>query len=494
LVDKLKAIKATAFEVQAWTPFDMGQVVALEKELFKAGAKYKDVVGSSGAAAAASALGVYQKLDPQEMGKNMIGIASPFKIQGDQFMGLADQIARASAASTVGAADIAETAKYAAPGMASLNREVGEMLILSAMMAKRGLGGSMGGTGIRQFFLGAAKSKALRDSHGNLKSLAEIIATLKKNLDGLGEAEQLEALTKLFDMRGAPVAMALMEEGDAYGQVKADMEASIPLMAKIDILMQGHNRQLESLKGTARSTIADLFQPALKPIDAVIAKTNEFVAALGRASQENEAIGKGVSALSLSTVAVGAATTAVAGGAAIYYARKVLKGVGGMKGLFGGAASVAGGIATGKAIEASTGVSPVFVTNWPGGFMPGGGGVGTVAAEVAAGGLLAKSAGWLRGLAAKALGPIAMSGFGLSGAGLAVAGGGGYYGAKALGADALGAMLGNKLFDIFHATADRPVENKINLHVSIDERNRVAVTGGDGRSKTAVSTLRRGGL
>jgi hypothetical protein len=43
--------------------------------------------------------------------------------------------------------------------------------------------------------------------------------------------------------------------------------------------------------------------------------------------------------------------------------------MGGWKGLFSGAGSTAAGIAKGKAIEEATGVTPVFVTNWPAGGM-----------------------------------------------------------------------------------------------------------------------------
>jgi hypothetical protein len=45
-----------------------------------------------------------------------------------------------------------------------------------------------------------------------------------------------------------------------------------------------------------------------------------------------------------------------------------LRSIGGVRGLFGGVASAGIGIAEGKAVEAATGVTPVFVTNWPGGF------------------------------------------------------------------------------------------------------------------------------
>ena len=46
---------------------------------------------------------------------------------------------------------------------------------------------------------------------------------------------------------------------------------------------------------------------------------------------------------------------------------RVLKGMGGLKGMLAGMGGTAAGIAKGKAVEAATGVQPVFVTNWPAG-------------------------------------------------------------------------------------------------------------------------------
>ena len=402
LGNQLKQIKSTAFEVQAWTPFDQSQIVGLQNQLIKSGARVADVVGSQGAAAASAALATYEGLDPVEMGKNLIGIATPFKLQASEFMGLADEITRAASASTVGAAEIAETAKYAAPAMSSLGRSTHEMLVLSAMLAQRGIDASMAGTGLRQFFNAAAKQRSLRTASGNLKSLAEITDVLRQRLEGLGEAEKLDILTRIFDVRGAPVAMALLDEGAAsYSEIAANMSSALPLQEKINIQMEGFKKQVESLRGTFRSTISDLYQPALAPLTFLLRGTNELLTALGLAAQKSDALGKTVSSVSLGGLATGAVATAALAGGALWYGRKVLKGVGGLKGLFGSAGTAAAGIAAGKAVEAATGVQPVFVTNWPAGGLGGGSLAGDLAGSKAGRGLLGKAgqlarSGWGR--------------------------------------------------------------------------------------------------
>lgn len=522
----LKQVSKTAFSVQAWTPFDQGQIVALEKELLKAGAKIEAVTGKSGAAAAAAALGTYEDLDPAEMGKKLIGIATPFKLQADKFMDLADKISRASSASTVGAAEIAETAKYAAPAMSALNRSTDEMLVLSAMLAQRGVESTMAGTGLRQFFNAAAKHKVFRDAAGNLKPLAEITEILNENLKDMGEAERLEILTNIFDVRGAPVAMALMDTGAAsFEAISRAMDDALPLSQKLQIRMQGLNVQWDALKGTSRSTLANLYQPALKPLTALTSKMNEFVSAIGRAAQESDKLGETVSGLSLGGLAVGGIATVGALGATGYYLKKTLKGAGGLKGLLGGMTSAAGGIVAGKAVEKATGVTPVFVTNWPATF---GTGVG-IAGGTAGGGFFGKlgrgakkswkwlaagaGAGWgklgaaklalesgaLNALAAESMGGIAAGGAStMAGAGaLLLASGAAGYGIGTLlnkyviDGTALGDAIGKSLNQVAAFFGSETSRQALEINMRIDEERRV--TAETNSMDTEVNTtLRRG--
>ena len=508
LKKQLKALSSNAFQVQAVTPFDLTQIVGMEKELLKAGAKLEQIVGKQGAAAAAAALATYEKMDPVETGKNLIGIATPFKMQADQFMDLADMISRASSASRVGAAEIVETAKYAAPAMSDLKKSPEQMLELAAALAQTGVDSSMAGVALRQFFTVAAKIKAFQNADGSMKSQVEMAERLKKTFAGMGDGDRLAALTKVFGDRGYIVAQAMMREGDgSLDKINAAMRESLSLQEKQDIAMQGFKAQLNSLSGTFRSTIADLYQPALKPLTFLIRGTNELVAALGQASQKSETVGKAVSGVSLGGVATGAAVTAGLAGASLWYGRKALKGVGGIKGLFKGAGSAAAGIAAGKAVEAATGVQPVFVTNWPAGGMGGGSLAGDLAGTKTGRGLLSKAGqlakgGWgkLLGLgssaisglgalgstAASALGAQSLGAIGSMGAGavatsgaLVAASGAAGYGAGTLINDYLidGTALGDKIGEALNHIAaffgDEGAKQAIEINMRIDEERRV---------------------
>ena len=478
LASKLKEIKSTAFSVQAWTPFDMGQIVALEKKLLKSGAKAKDIIGSQGAAASAAALAVYENLDPVAMGKSLISIGTPFKVQASEYMNLADLISRAASASTVGASEITDTARYAAPVMASLKRSPKELMTLAAMLARSGIEASMAGTGLRQFFNAAVKQRALKTATGDLKSLAEIIEALRKRTAKFGDADKLEFLTKMFDIRGASVALALMAEGEAsYVNIAETMSGALSLQEKINIQMEGFKKQYMSLRGNFRSTIADLYQPALAPLTLLIKKTNELVSFLGLASQKNKALGKSVSAVSLgATVTTGAVAITLAG-AGIYYGRKVLKGAGGLKGILRGVTGASAGIAQGKAVEAATGVRPVFVTNWPANF--GSSVVGAGAGAAGGAGVLKKTLptfskylGKIPGLL-KAL-PLAIAGK------FALAAAVGYTAGSWIESSFIKGRIGDSLYDYMHPESKKTKnENRIYVNLQLDERGRMYAESND---------------
>lgn len=480
LAKHLHEARKTAFDVQANTPFDIGQVVALEKELVKAGANIQDIIGDKGAAAAAAALATYEKMEPVLAGTALIGIGTPFKVAADGYTALADSISRAGSASIVGASEIAEAARYAAGPLAGLNRSADEMLALVAVMAKQGIVGSMAGTSLKNFFNKASELKSFKDVNGNLKSTAEIIDILRKKMEGKGDAERQSLLAKLFGLEGLPVALALLERGEgSFEHIVESMRNATPLTEKLRMDMEGFGRQMDSLKGTSKSTFAILFEPALKPLTDLIAKTNEWIALLGKASMDNEGIGKEVT---YGTAGIAGATGVYAIAKAIQaggYGMRVMKGVRGL-------GSVAGGVAAGAALEAAAGVTPVFVTNWPGPAMAASS-VGGIAAGAAAGAagpkIFSKALTALALLATTPLSKIGMFGAGAvatGAAGVTAAGAAGYGAGTLLYRNAIaGTQFGDKLGEVMAGIAaffgsqeaqDARSALKGNIKIEVDDK------------------------
>lgn len=486
LAKQLTAVRETAFQVQAWTPFDQTQIVAMEKDLIKAGARVQDIVGKNGAAAATAALATYEKLDPSQIGNALVGIGTPFKVAASGYMTLADDISRAASASTVGAADIAESAKYAAGPLAALHKTPKEMLALVAVMAQVGVTGSMAGTSLRRFFMMAARHKVFRQANGDLKSTVDIIDILHKKLDGKGAAEQSAILNTVFGPEGAPVALALLNKGKgSFDDILQQMDRAAPLAKKLNIQMEGFGKQMESLSGTSKSTIATLFQPALNPLTRLVKKTNEWVAALGTAAMHHDAIGK--------TLTYGGG--ALVGAAALYGGYKLLRGgLAGMR-VLKGLKGLGGGVAAGKALEATAGVTPVYVVNMPsGGIAAGAGGIAD-ALGGKRGRLLGRLGGLLkrgallggRGAAALAGGLATLGGGGAGGAALAsgglLAAGAAGYGVgsviynKAIKGTALSDEIGGAVAHVLAFFGNQEARNAIAYNAARERRQQQDLQG-----------------
>ncbi len=364
---EMDALKKTAFQVQAWSPFDMAEVMQLQRTLLQAGASPAAVAAKGGATEAAAALATYGGMNPDDAGKAIVGIGSPFGIKPDGYMQEADLISRAKAVTVASYEDIGEAAKYAAPSMSILGKSQEEMFAMIGLLSNRGLAGSIGGTALKDFFteIAAKKhNKDLIDTKGNLKSFVDIIDIFQRKVRGKGAAAILATANKMFGMRGAPVAIALLGKGnDTLGNILQRMREQNSLQEKIDISMGGMNKQWDALKGTAKSDLADLFQPALGPMTAVLVKANSIATALGNISQKNKELGKAVSYGSLAAEAALIGGTLVAGGLAVKYGGRLFRQMGG----FGGLMGTGVGVAEGKLLEKTAGVNPVFVTNWPAG-------------------------------------------------------------------------------------------------------------------------------
>lgn len=482
----MKTMKGTAFSVQSWTPYNMAQIMDLEKELVKAGLKVGDIAGKNGAAAATAALAVYENLDPVATGVGMVKIATPFGVGGSGYMKQADMIAAAASASVTGAAEIVEAAKYAAGPMSDLGRPQKEMLAMSAMLAQVGVDSTMAGTSLRVFFTEAAKVKAFKDVNGDMIETGEIISKLRERFGDMGNADRREILTDIFGIRGGVVASALIRKGKGnWEEINEAIDKAASLQDKLDEAMKGFNKRVTALRGNVSSTIANLFQPALVPATALVKKVDELVSGIGRASMESDTLNKTVSNMSLGSMALGGVATAGAGVGALYYLRKSLKGAGGWKALFGRGASTAAGIAEGKAIEAATGVSSVFVTNWPAGF--GAGGVASQAAAAAGlgfGGKAKKLFGAGAGILTKNPLVAAIA---------AGAIGGGMVGKYAYNNTDLGRnygdWMGEKLDRILYPQAyGEETKNTVNISLHVDKDGRVIAETEDANTELAVGS------
>jgi hypothetical protein len=210
-----------------------------------------------------------------------------------------------------------------------------------------------------------------------MKTIPDIIDTMRQAMKKLNDQEKLIVMNRLFGDQGARAALALIREGEGSWQSFGDaVERAANLEDKMNERLAGLNANIKALAGTAQTTLAALFDPLLAPLTKTLKLLNDITGKIGEVAEKHKALSYGVSG----GVAAGALTLGAYG---IYKLIKggklgasVLKGMGGFKGLFAGLGSTGAGIAKGKAVEAATGVTPVFVTNWPAGGIGGASGTG----------------------------------------------------------------------------------------------------------------------
>lgn len=393
----LDEMGADAARVAGPTKFSQEQMLDVQTELLKAGIDRTSIIGAGGASEAVARLGTAEGMSAEQALGAVLALGGTFRLAGNQYAAAADDLVRAGGAATIGPLEIQEALKMVA-GAAKMDRL--EVLAALGAAGTVGLKGTMGGTAMSNFLMAAAKqdkkhSLQLFNDAGELKALPEVAKQLRAKFGGLSTQEQLDKLPKIFGEEGARFARALMLEGNgSIEDVLAKMGSARGLDDRTAILSSSYNAQVEALKGSLTTLLATMFQPALSPLASATSDLNDAAAALTAFGQENPELAKivtGSAMVATSGAALLGAVRMAQGGASGLAALREMGKLGGLKSLLG----TAGGVAAGKAVEAATGVTPVYVTNWPDGSgmgAPGAGGGAAVPAAAAGAGAAASGA------------------------------------------------------------------------------------------------------
>lgn len=493
LTDMLSQVKGTAISVSSNAPFSAEDVVRIQNSLLKAGLDLKDVVGESGAAFAATALASLSGEAPEIVGDSLANIGTVFNFKGQDYKDFSDWLTRVDDAAATSLPKLIYGLQMSGSSAATLGISAKDSV--TALGALSPLG-ERAGSSFNNFLLAiSSKGKELRGmglkmfDGGKFVGLEKAIDMLKKRFGDIKDEEvRIKKLTEIFGEEGGRAANIFINASKGFKDIENSAKGALSMAQKMEIWSTGMNASLKMLAGTAKSTLASLFDPLLIPLTKVVQLLNTATGKLGEFAEKHKAFAASISG-GIGAVAVGAGAyglfNILKGGAA---GARVLKGIGGVKGLLKGFGGTAAGIAQGKAVEAATGVTPVFVTNWPANF-------GGSAAETAAG--LASKSGMLKKLASYA--PMAIGGK------LALVGAGGYAvgtGINWLINKAVSAMTGGKndslgswFYDLIHKKENKKnpeVKNNIIMNISIDDKGRVIAETSDMNTKANINTIKRG--
>ncbi len=339
----------------------------------------------------------------------------------------------------------------------------------------------------------AAKTTGVKffDAGGGARDPLKVLADIKAKFDRLKTDAQRSAwLSKAF--KGADLdtikGLSTLLQGDMLSRVGGEIVRGIASAAGTI------ERDLPGALDNAIDQSGRLGAELRRAADGFIQPLNAWRAdAIRRALAPKEQGGLGLSGEQM-----------IAGGAGLAAAGLAAWRLGGagVRAVVGRAGGTAAGIAEGKAVEAATGVQPVFVTNFPPAM-----GVAAGAAQ-AAGGAAAAAAVAGRTWLGKLKGGLMAGGkmlAGTAGGKLALAGAAGY-GVGTLANAYMGAIvraatdgrsrnIGELLYDLLHSDKLKPeveVKNTIPMHITIDRNDRVTAETGDMNTTASIATLRRG--
>lgn len=484
-----------ATEIAGPTKFNQTEIIDLITDQLRAGLSPEDVLAKGGGAEAAAYLAQSEGVDVDTANRAIVTLLSGFGLAGTEAAAAADKLARFSSASSAGAADINEGLKQVKSAKA-LGISVDDTLAVLGVLSNRGLRGETGGTAteafLRQLTVADQKSSALDfyDAQGTFVGLGAAVDQLRTVFGGMTQEQQQVAADKLFGDQGKAVLFELIQREGVIDEMKSAADAQRGLAEKIDVTSRGALAAWDAAAGTMTSTLATVFKPLDGPSSSLAQAMNDAAGKVGSWAQDEQ------NAKTLSYGAVGVAGAVGALGL-LNMARGgggILKGLSAMSGLGG----VAAGVAEGKALEAATGVAPVFVTNWPAS-MGGLGGMGAAAAV----------AGGMGGLSGIAVTSAALSGWGIGTAinenlikGTAVEDAvQAMLGSFVLGADMYtgGKLVPSELVDAADQAQDRftptrMLKEMLGLKVTVNvDQNGEATVLSEGVENLEVAANRRGG-
>lgn len=166
----------------------------------------------------------------------LTNIMRTFKLEGQQAADIVgDQLTKAAMSSNVSMTDLAESIKYSAASMVTLEQQLPQVAAMIGVLGNAGIQGSMAGTSIRNMadyltqsitnpnFKGAKALAKLGlgkqdfvDANGDLQDFAVILEKIGTATQGLSSVDQNAVFKSIFGVRGMRAAVAIMRDTEGY--------------------------------------------------------------------------------------------------------------------------------------------------------------------------------------------------------------------------------------------------------------------------------------
>lgn len=271
----LDALNQKAQEMGIKTKFSATESAEAFTYMAMAGWKTEDMLqGIDGIMALAAADG----LDLATTSDIVTNALTAFGLSADDSGHLADVLAAAASNANTNVSLLGESFKYVAPVAGALGYSAEDTAIALGLMANAGIEGSQGGTALRtslsRLINPTGDAAALMEQYGlsitnadgSMKSLGEVMETLRTKMGGLSEAEQAQAAATLFDQEAMSGMLAVINASDSdYEKLtSAIYGADGAAQQMADTMLDNLNGQLTLLKA-ALEGLAIQFGEILMP-------------------------------------------------------------------------------------------------------------------------------------------------------------------------------------------------------------------------------------
>jgi TP901 family phage tail tape measure protein len=248
-----------------------------------------------------------------------------FNLEADQSTRVADVLAKASATTNTSIATLGESMKVVAPVAAGLGINLEQTAAMIGVMGNAGIKGSLAGNALKAGLLRLSKEPkaveealgdlglASRDAKGQLYTLPSLMKDLNTQMKGMGDADRMEMLTKIFGSEAASGMLAIMNattgEVDLIAQLEAAYYGAAGTSSEMADVMNNTAQGAMARLGSATESLSiDVGNVLLPAFTLIVDSLATFIAQVSGLAQKYPLITKvvvgGAAAFGAATVAI----------------------------------------------------------------------------------------------------------------------------------------------------------------------------------------------
>lgn len=285
---EMDALKEKAMEMGAKTKFSASESADAMTYMAMAGWDASQMIdGIAGIMDLAAADG----LDLATTSDIVTDALTAFGMKAEESGRFADVLAAASSSANTSVSMLGESFKYVAPVAGAMGYSVEDASLALGIMANSGVKAGQAGTALRAAITRMAKptdsAAALMDqynismtnSDGTMKSLAEVMVTLKENMGDLNEAEQAQAAATIFGQEAMSGMLAIINSSDAdFAKLSDAIYNSEGVAQSMAKTMQDNLKgKIEELGGAVETLGIQIGDILIPKITAIVEKVTGWV-------------------------------------------------------------------------------------------------------------------------------------------------------------------------------------------------------------------------